>query len=188
MTCFMRPTRRCLLEFLDRDYHELPPPEGTFVMPGHAIECMWFQMHRALVRGDSGRIRDAAEVIQWHLEKGWDTDYGGIFLGIDAEGGAPFLPNSDAKLWWPHTEALYALLLAGDLTGETWCSRWFEQVFEWSFQHFSMPEVGEWRQRLDRSGRPVTTVIALPVKDPFHLPRALILSLEQLRRSDARLP
>jgi N-acylglucosamine 2-epimerase len=46
-----------------------------------------------------------------------------------------------------------------------------------------MPEVGEWRQRLDRKGKPMTTVVALPVKDPFHLPRALILSLEVLRQS-----
>lgn len=183
MNHFVRPTRKCLLEFLDRNYHEVPPPEGTFVMPGHAIESMWFQMHHALARNDRKTVHNAIEVLRWHLEMGWDQEYGGIFLGIDAEGRPSFMPNSETKLWWPHTEALYALLLAHELTGEDWCERWFDQVYEWSFEHFSMPEVGEWRQRLDRTGKPMTTVVALPVKDPFHLPRALILSLELLRRS-----
>jgi N-acylglucosamine 2-epimerase len=181
MRHFVRPDRQCLVEFLDRAYHEVPAPEGTFVMPGHAIESMWFQMHRALARNDRQQVRDAVEVLRWHLEKGWDTEYGGIFLGMDAEGHPPFLPNSDKKIWWPHTEALYALLLAQQLTGEAWCERWFEQVREWSFEHFTMPGIGEWRQRLERSGKPMTQIVALPVKDPFHLPRALILSLERLR-------
>jgi N-acylglucosamine 2-epimerase len=182
MNHFVRPARHCLVEFLDREYHEVQPPEGSFVMPGHAIESMWFQIHRALARNDRKAIQNAAEVLRWHLEKGWDEEYGGIFLGIDAAGHPPFLPNSEMKVWWPHTEALYALLLARQLTGESWCEKWFDQVYEWSFAHFMMPGIGEWRQRLDRTGKPMKTVIALPVKDPFHLPRALILSLELLRK------
>jgi N-acylglucosamine 2-epimerase len=183
MEYFVRPQRKCLVEFLDREYREVPPPEGTFVMPGHAIESMWFQMHLALAGKNSKTILTATEVLRWHLERGWDKEYGGIFLGIDAEEHAPFLPNSETKLWWPHTEALYALLLAHELTNEKWCEKWFDQIYEWSFSHFLMPEIGEWRQRLDRAGKPITTLIALPVKDPFHLPRALILSLQLLRQS-----
>ena len=183
MNRFVRPERKCLVEFLDFNYREVPPPEGTFVMPGHAIESMWFQMHRALARNDRETIRKAVEVLRWHLERGWDKEFGGIFLGIDAENHPPFLPNSETKLWWPHTEALYALLLARELTGESWCEKWFDQIYEWSFEHFSMPDVGEWRQRLDREGKPMTQIVALPVKDPFHLPRALILSLELLRQN-----
>jgi N-acylglucosamine 2-epimerase len=182
MNHFVRPARHCLLEFLDHNYREVPAPEGTYVMPGHAIESMWFQMHRARERNDRARVRAAAEVMRWHLEKGWDKEYGGIFLGIDVEGHTPFLPNAETKIWWPHTEALYALLLAHELTGEGWCETWFHQVYEWSFSHFAMPETGEWRQRLDRKGTPLAKVIALPVKDPFHLPRALILSLELLKK------
>ena len=183
MNHFVRPARKCVLEFLDRNYQEVPAPEGTFIMPGHAIESMWFIMRRALARNDRKTIRAAAEVLRWHLEKGWDPEYGGIFLGMDAEGGPPLMPNSDTKLWWPHTEALYALLLARELTGESWCDKWFDQVYEWSFSHFMMPEAGEWRQRLDRAGKPIAKVVALPVKDPFHLPRMLIMSLELLGKA-----
>ena len=181
MRHFVCPEQRCLLEFLDRNYRRVAPPEGTFVMPGHAIESMWFTIHRAMVRGDYGTIREAAEVIRWHLEQGWDQEHGGLFLGIDVAGHAPFFPHADTKVWWPHTEALYALLLVRQVTGERWCDHWYEQVHEWSFRHFAMPEVGEWRQRLDRAGHPITTVVALPVKDPFHLPRTAILSLNLLQ-------
>ncbi|HEX4120063.1 MAG TPA: AGE family epimerase/isomerase [Verrucomicrobiae bacterium] len=181
MTRFLRQDRRCVLEFLDRDYREVPAPEGTFVMPGHAIESMWFTMHRSLARNDDATTRLAAESIRWHLEKGWDKEYGGIFLGMDVEGQSPFLPHSDTKVWWPHTEALYGLLLAHKLTGEQWCETWYERVHEWAFSHFAMPETGEWRQRLDRAGDPISTIVALPVKDPFHLPRAAILAIELLQ-------
>ncbi len=183
MDRFVRPERKVLLEYLTRDYRELPGAEGRFVNPGHAIESMWFVMHWARRLGDRQMIARASEVVRWHLEAGWDPEYGGIFLGIDAGGtdgdaGEPFLPHSDKKLWWPHTEALYALLLAHHLTGERWCMDWYQRVHEWAFTHFSMPGVGEWRQRLNRRGEPVTEVVALPVKDPFHLPRAALLILE----------
>jgi len=180
MNHFVRPRRKLLVEFLSGDYQELPPNEGTAVMPGHAIESMWFVMHWARRHGDGEMIRRAAEVVRWHLEAGWDPEFGGIFLGIDAEGHVPYLPNSEKKVWWPHTEALYALLLAHELTNENWCMEWYERVHQWSFSRFYMPEVGEWRQRLDRQGRPITDLVALPVKDPFHLPRAVILILQLL--------
>lgn len=180
MNHFVRPRRKLLLEFLSRDYKELPPNEGTLVIPGHAIESMWFMMHWARRRGDRETIRQAAEVLRWHLEAGWDAEYGGILLGIDAEGHPPMLPNAEKKIWWPHTEALYGLLLAHELTGARWCEEWYDRVHEWSFGHFPMAECGEWRQRLDRQGNPITELIALPVKDPFHLPRAAILILQLL--------
>lgn len=182
MNHHVRPEWGVLVEFLDSSFQPLPGNEGAAVMPGHAIESMWFILHWAREAGREDIISRAVEVIRWHLEKGWDPEYGGIFLGIDALGGAPFLANPEKKVWWPHTEALYALLLAHELTGERWCAEWYERVHDWSFQHFSMPEAGEWRQRLDRAGNPITELIALPVKDPFHLPRAVILILELLAR------
>ena len=37
---------------------------------------------------------------------------------------------------------------------------------------------------LDRQGRPITELIALPVKDPFHLPRAAMLIPDVLEGAD----
>ncbi|MCC6588069.1 MAG: AGE family epimerase/isomerase [Bryobacterales bacterium] len=185
---FVRPERRALLEYLDWDYQPLPGPEGTAVEPGHAIESMWFILHWALRRGDEAAIAQAIECIRWHCELGWDPEYGGLCLAVDIDGHPPYLDNADKKIWWVHTEALYALLLAYKITGASWCADWYERIHQWSLKHFYMPEAGEWRQRLDRSGRPITELIALPVKDPFHLPRAalLIARLSENRNAENR--
>jgi N-acylglucosamine 2-epimerase len=178
MRHFVRPERKVLLEFLTRDYQELPPPAGTFVMPGHAIESMWFVLHVARHRGDQDLIQRAVEVIRWHLEFAWDDEFGGLLLSRDIEGHEPFLPHSQKKLWWPHVEALYATLLAYELTGQDWCLAWYKKVADWAWSHFPMPNGGEWYQRLTREGKPSSEVIALPVKDPFHLPRGAILIVQ----------
>ncbi len=123
-------------------------------MPGHAIECMWFVTHVAARRGDRELARRAAEVVRWHLEAGWDPEYGGIFLGIDAEGHAPYLGTRTRSCGGRTPRRLYALLLADRLTGEPWCMEWYEKVHQWSWAHFPMPESGEWWQRLDHQGNP----------------------------------
>jgi len=79
-------------------------------------------------------------------------------------------------MWWPHTEALCALLLAHRLTAERWCMEWYWRVHDWSFAHFPMPEAGEWRQRLDRQGGHNRGRRATGER-PFHLPRAVMLKL-----------
>jgi N-acylglucosamine 2-epimerase len=48
--------------------------------------------------------------------------------------------------------------------------------------HFPDKEFGEWTQKLDRQGNKINDLIALPVKDPFHLLRGLILAIETLER------
>lgn len=183
MDHFVRPGRKAVFEFLTRDYNELPAPAGTFVMPGHAIECMWFVMQIAARRGNRELIQRAAEVMLWHLEFGWDTEYGGILLSLDFEGHRPYLPHSEMKVWWPHTEAMYGTLLAFHLTGRMDFLDWFEKVSQWAWEHFPVP-TGEWRQRLARDGKPSAEVVALPVKDPFHLPRSAILILQLLDKME----
>jgi hypothetical protein len=43
-------------------------------------------------------------------------------------------------------------------------------------------EVGEWIQIRDRQSMPVETVVALPVKDPYHILRNVLLILELLEK------
>ena len=182
MDVFRRPERKQLLEFMTLDDQSLDSPQGRAIVPGHAIESMWFLMHIFRRIGDKERIRQAIETIRWHIELGWDQEYGGILLGLDAEGGEPWWGFADTKVWWPQTEALYALLLAYELSGEGWCLEWYEQVHEYAFSHYPVAEHGEWTQKLDRYGAKLTQVVALPVKDPFHLPRALINCIDVLER------
>jgi N-acylglucosamine 2-epimerase len=180
---FVRRDRQVLLEYLGMDGQPQDTPAGRTMVPGHGIESCYFQI---LIFNDASmeeQVTRACEPIRWCLEKGWDAEYGGLFLGIDVEGRQPvYWRNAEMKLWWPHAEALAACLLAHEHCREPWCLDWYWKVHEWSFRHFPVPEHGEWTQRLDRRGNKVDTVVALPVKDPFHLPRALIVAIESLRR------
>lgn len=172
MDLFRRPDRRRLYEFVSVDGSLIDGTPGGTVVPGHAIESMWFMTHIYRSLDDVERVRQAIECIRWHIELGWDTEFGGILLARDAA-GTFWEGKEDTKIWWPHTEALYALLLAHSICGEPWCLEWFHRVHDYAFGHFPSPH-GEWIQRLDRRGKRIDNIASMPVKDPFHLARSLI--------------
>jgi N-acylglucosamine 2-epimerase len=183
MDTFLRPDRGLVLEWLNTDGTEAPPPEGTAVNPGHAIESMWFQIHIAQTRGDTTTVDRAIAAVKRHLEIGWDAEYDGLFLAVDADGAEEIgWKFADTKLWWPHTEALYASLLAYEHSQDPAILEWHDRIHDYTFTHFPNKDHGEWHQKLDRHGQPITEVVALPVKDPFHLPRALIYCIDVLGR------
>lgn len=182
---FARWDREVLLEYLGIDNQPLDTPEGRSMVPGHGLESCYFQILIFHDAGEPGEVARACRPIRWCLEKGWDREFGGLFLGIDADGKQPiYWKHAEKKIWWVHAEALAACLLAHEHCREPWCLEWYEKVHDWSFAHFPVPEHGEWTQRLDRQGNQIDTLIALPVKDPFHLPRALIIAIESLRRME----
>ncbi len=184
---FVRPDRRVILEYLRDDFTTADTPEGRAMVPGHGIESAYFQIFNFAGTARSDYLDRACEVIHWCLERGWDAEFGGLFLGMDADGKEPvYWKHADTKLWWPHTESLPACLIAYEHTGSDWCLEWFAKVHEWAFAHYPVRGHGEWTQRLDRQGRKINTVVALPVKDPFHLPRGLIFAIESLRRLQDR--
>lgn len=163
--------------------------------PGHTVESMWFVMSVANEAGRWDLIRDAARGLTKAFDVGWDPEYGGLLRFVDRSGGAPegrrighpyerlILETWDTKLWWPHSEALYATLLAAGLTDDEDMRRLHALVHDFTFNTFPNPDrgIGEWIQIRDRGGRPVDKLVALPVKDPFHTMRSLLLILDLLR-------
>lgn len=168
----------------------LSSPEGTVVVPGHVIESLWFQIHLRRNAGQESTLPHLFRLLKRHLEFGWDEPYGGLFLAKDLHGSDNIAWDyPDVKLWWPHTEALYATFLAYILSGDEEFRQWYEKVKSYALEHFAAIPGSEWIQKLDRYGRPITDIVALPVKDPFHLPRSLIMMIEQSRdTSGAPLP
>ena len=76
-------------------------------------------MHEAIARGDDqSLIPPALKMIDYSMARGWDEEYGGLLYFVDADGKPPTRLEWDMKLWWPHAEALYALLLAFHLSGD----------------------------------------------------------------------
>lgn len=77
---------------------------------------------------------------------------------------------------------LYALMLAYELSGDADICGLYEKAHRYTFATFphSDPVVGEWIQIRDRYGRPSDKVVALPVKDPFHILRNFFMAVELL--------
>ena len=182
----VRPERRVLLEFVLPDGSPANSDAGKTFIPGHAIESMWIleRIYRHHGRGEMGAR--CAEVVRWSTERGWDQEYGGLFLACHETGAKPQWHEPEAKVWWPHVEAIYSLLEFYRLTGDPWFLAWHRRIHDYSFSAFPNREYGDWHQNLDRRGSPVATVVrSLPVKDPFHLPRALIYSVKLLKQMTA---
>ena len=174
--------RKLNIEMLDPDYAIVDFPQGRDYVPGHGIECAWILMLEARRTGDDSLMEDALTIIRWHLVKGWDEKCGGLYWWLNIDGDIPYEKNWQCKLWWPHSESLLALMLAWEFSDEPWYIEWFDKMHDYSFATFPDTENGEWRQRLDRRGNPITQTLVLPVKDPFHLPRAVMGVIESLER------
>ncbi|MBN1402300.1 MAG: AGE family epimerase/isomerase [Anaerolineae bacterium] len=172
---FLKREERALHETVGPEGQRLDSPEGRLVNPGHAIEVSWFLMHAARQRDDPALLAQAVDILDWSLDWGWDEAYGGLLYFVDIEGRPPEQLEWDLKLWWPHTEALYATLLAHHLTGAERFAAWHERIRAWAFDHLADPEHGEWFGYLHRDGSVCLQAKGSMWKGAFHLPRALWL-------------
>jgi N-acylglucosamine 2-epimerase len=169
---FLKPEFRCVLETVGPRGEFYDTFDGRLINPGHSIELGWFILEEArLRRGDPRLIKLGTTIIEWSMELGWDSEYGGLFYFRDARG----LPCTeywhDMKFWWPHNEAIIGTLLTYQLTGEDKYARWHRMVHDWAYHHFPDPLYGEWFGYLLRNGSVSTTLKGNLWKGPFHLSR-----------------
>jgi len=173
---FYDPSRRIFLEY--------PPantPEGRLFCPGDSIEASWFLLHALEFAPDEEMRALLLESIEGALEFGWDQEHGGLYYFMDVEGLPPLPLESNMKLWWPHTEAIYATILAYKMTADPKWLAWLEKVDAYAFAHFSDPEYGEWFGYCDRRGERTNSAKGNNYKGCFHVPRMLLLSWQCLQ-------
>jgi N-acylglucosamine 2-epimerase len=171
----VRSDLEVVLEHVAPDGSLVDSPEGRLLNPGHAIECAWFLIEWGRRKNDKEAIRAALRMIDWSFDRGWDTEFGGLYYFLDLEGHSPPALEWNMKLWWPHCEAMVAFLMAFRETGDERYWDRFEQVTDWTFEHFSDPEFGEWFGYLDRRGERTHSYKGAAYKGCFHVPRALYL-------------
>jgi N-acylglucosamine 2-epimerase len=162
------------------------------ITPGHTLECLWFYIHLMERLGKKDALPLADTLGRYVMDHGWDDTCGGIFRFIDRDGGEPkgrltgdayeklIQKTWDTKLWWVHSESLYlSALLAQRLDSPYWKAA-YQKIFDYTFAVFPNPDtsVGEWIQIRSRNGSPLNEVVALPVKDPYHIFRNILLLLE----------
>lgn len=157
-------------------------PEGRFFNPGHSIEVAWFIMRLMKYFPGSETLKLALEVLEGSLSFGWDKKHGGIYYFMDIEGKPTLQLESGMKLWWPHTEAIYALILAFRLTGDKKWIDWLEKVHDYAFNHFVDWKEGGWFGYCDRYGNLTHTSKGGNYKGFFHVPRMLLFSIQEIDR------
>lgn len=184
--------------------HEVIGKDGAFVdsllgqhmNPGHTLEDMWFLLDAMEILEDRTMLPAIARIAQKAFRLGWDPQWGGLYHFVGVNGWQPSGQDGeeeeptvqlvrsdwDSKLWWVHAEALYTSLRLYLETGDRAFRETHRAVGEYTFRVFPNPdpEIREWIQIRDRMGRPMDKVVALPVKDPYHIIRSLILMIEAL--------
>jgi len=179
---FFKPEKQALFEMVGAQGERIDSPQGRCVNPGHSIEAASFLMNEGLYRNDRDIINKALKILDWSLELGWDKEYGGLLSFVDIEGKPPEQLEWDMKMWWPHSEALYALLLAHYITDDKKYELWFNKVHDYFFGCFADRVYGEWFGYLHRDGTVANTLKGSMWKGPFHIPRALLLILKLLEK------
>ena len=159
--------------------------DGRLINPGHGIEAMWFVMDIARRHNNLHLINQAVDVILNMLNFSWDKEHQGIYYFLDAQGHPPQQLEWDQKLWWVHLETLVALLMGFNLTGRKECWSWFNQVHNYTWNHFADSEYGEWFGYLNRRGEILLNLKGGKWKGCFHVPRALYLCWQQLETLDS---
>jgi len=177
---FVKPSLNALLETVGPSGEITEGSEGRTLNPGHAIETSWFLMNEARYTGNAELMKRAINILSWSLERGWDTEFGGLYSFLDVEGRQPAQIEWDMKYWWPHCEALIATLMAYSATGDRRWEHWFETLHNYTFSHFPDRTYGEWFGYLRRDGSIANTVKGNHYKVCFHIPRSMLMILKLL--------
>uniref|UniRef100_A0A8C3URM0 N-acylglucosamine 2-epimerase n=1 Tax=Catharus ustulatus TaxID=91951 RepID=A0A8C3URM0_CATUS len=170
-----------VLENVSPEGEELPGSLGRLMNPGHALEGAWLLLQFCQRRGDAELgARAVTALLEGPLKWGWDPQHGGLFYFLDADGHCPTQLEWSMKLWWPHLEAMVALLAAHLFQPQPSLISQFLQLAQFTFDKFRDPEHGEFFGYLNRDGSVALSIKGGPYKGCFHVARALLMCEEML--------
>ena len=180
-----------------------------YTNPGHSLETYSLLQEHADLAAHAGWDTALLETgTLMTIQGGWDHKHGGMFafvvpgISIDGENDGEigmaerFRPDDTCaeetlyaivkrdwslKLWWPQVEGMLASLTVGTAAKNKELVGWYEKLREYAFRTFPDPAGKEWIHIRDRRGTPIRRVVALPVKDPYHIARCFLKILLVLR-------
>ena len=189
--------RGLIREHASDDVNSLGRLIDRHVNPGHILEDAWFWIEHLERYGDlRERLFQIERIVSSTFSLGWDDEYGGLFRFVDCDGGMPhgdlictpyeklIAETWDMKLWWPHSEALYISLLLPKITNKECYEEMYLKTSSYVFSVFPKGADKEWIQIRKRDGKPEDKVVALPVKDPFHILRDYLKIIVRMDKCD----
>ena len=148
---------------------------GRKVNPGHGLEGVWFLAKASATLEDPYLLEMAEKIYKCCLDKGWDKEYGGILMFVDALGYQPEEYEHDMKFWWVIDEAICAAISLYSMTGKEQYIFDFEKFLDYYFAHHADHEYGDCIGYLRRDGQPTMPIAKGNLyTGPFHTPRMLM--------------
>jgi mannobiose 2-epimerase len=153
---------------------------GTRVSYGHDVENIWLiaDALRALDQPTAPYHGLFRGLFESAVRYGWDSGAGGFF-----DSGLPGQPaDRRAKTWWVEAEALVGSLAMLEMTGDATYADTFARTWQFVDTKQTDWSSGEWYEAIEPTGQPRRGNKAHPWKAGYHNGRALIESLERIRR------
>ena len=175
------PEKDAILEFVRAEGGFVDSPEGRACVPGHAIECMWFLIPIFEDRGETDRIAKCCRIIRRHIALANEpVRRNAVSSSTSMARNRAFGESRPTSRGGVQVETLVATAEAYRHTHDEEFLALHEKVRAFAFSHH--PDgYGDWINWLDENGK-VGTSAALPVKDPFHLPRGLMMLTKTFAR------
>lgn len=132
--------------------------------PGHQTEWAKLLLILNRERPDPKWIAKAAALYDWAMDKGWDSEYGGLYYGVAPDGDI----CADDKHFWVQSETFAAAWRLYRATGEQRYLDDYNRIWAWSFDHMVDHIYGAWYRVCDRKGVPVSDQKSPLGKTDYH--------------------
>lgn len=169
----------CMNLYFTRDWRAVPDHDSF----GHDVETAYLLLEAAEVMGlahDPKTLTVARSLVDHALQYGWDEKQGGFY-----DRGFAFQPAYALdKVWWTQAEGLNALLLMHERFPAPDAVYWNAFYRQWRFieAHQIHPLYGEWYATVTEDGPDESADLAQVWKGPYHNTRAILNTIERLRR------
>ena len=177
---FMNSEYKVLLETVSKNGEFIDSFSGRLICPGHAIETAWFIMREGIYRNDDSLKELGVKIFDWSWDWGWDKKYGGIIYYRDVKNKPIAEYWHDMKFWWPQCETIIATLFAYRITGNINYLEKHKLIHDYTFDLFPDKLHGEWFGYFHQDGRLSNTIKGNTWKGPYHIPRMLLTSINQI--------
>ena len=136
--------------------YNIDKPDDLFkpwgFQPGHQNEWAKLLLQLNALKPDSWHVERAKALFDDAVEKGWDSEFGGLVYGF-----APSGEFADAqKYFWVQTESIAAAYRLYKVTGEAQYLDWYNRIWQYSWDKLVDHQYGAWFRVVGRDGSKIS--------------------------------
>lgn len=120
--------------------------------PGHQTEWSKLLLQLYQHRPDAWLLARARALFDTTMPLAWDAEHGGLIYGFAPDK----TPCDSEKYFWVQAESLAAAGLLAVTTGEASYWHWYEQLWQYSWDHFVDHEAGAWFRVLTEDNQKIS--------------------------------